>query len=91
MELGDDHYLHQLVASGITHRAPPRAWALFLGALASLGEDPLPNHRIHIKPLPGQQSRYLAERNYLLLERVSGRWQARWDLEKSGMSDALAL
>lgn len=91
MELGEDLYLHQLVASGITHRAPPRGWARFLGALASLGEDPLPFHPIRIKSLPGQHSRYLAERNYLLLERVSGAWSARWDLEISGMTLPLVL
>jgi hypothetical protein len=33
----------------------------------------------------------MAERNYLLLERVSGDWWARWDLEASGMTGPLAL
>jgi hypothetical protein len=91
MDLGEGLHLHQLVASGIAHRAPPRGWARFLGALASLGEDPLPEHPIRIDRLPGQSSRYVAERNYLLLERVSGAWLARWDLEASGMTEALPL
>lgn len=91
MDLGAGLHLHQLVASGIAHRAPPKGWARFLGALAWLGEDPLPEHPIRIECLPGQRSRYVAERNYLLLDRISGAWEARWDLEVSGMTEALAL
>lgn len=91
MDMGGGLHLNQLVASGIAHRAPPRAWARFLGTLASLGEDPLSGHPIRIKTLPGQSSRYTAERNYLLLERSSGNWSARWDLEASGMTAPLAL
>jgi alkaline phosphatase D len=91
MDLDGGLHLNQLVASGITHRAPPKGWARFLGALAALGEDPLPDHPIRIEPLPGQRSRYMAERNYLLLDRVSGDWWARWDLEASGMTEPLAL
>lgn len=91
MDLGDNLHLNQLVASGIAHRAPPKGWARFLGALASLGEDPLHDHPIRIEPLPGQRVRYMAERNYLLLKRVSGDWWARWDLEASGMTGPLAL
>jgi len=91
MDLGDDLHLQQLVASGISHRAPPKGWARILGALALLGEDPLPEHPIRIRPLPGHRSRYIAERNYLILERSAGDWQARWDMESSGMTPALAL
>lgn len=91
MDLGDGLHLNQLVASGIAHRAPPKVWARILGALASLGEDPLPEHPIRIKPLPGHTSRYIADRNYLLVERMSGTWSARWDLEKTGLTAALAL
>lgn len=91
MDLGDSLHLNQLVASGIAHRPPPKAWARFLGVLAALGEDPLPAHPISIKPLPGQSARYAAERNYLLLERREGDWSARWDLETSGMTPPLAL
>ena len=91
MELGEGLQIQQLVASGIAHRAPPKGWARFLGALASLGESPLPGHPIRIEPLPGQRSRYVAERNFLLLERVSGKWSARWELEASGMTGPLAL
>lgn len=91
MDMGDGLHLNQLVASGIAHRAPPKAWARFLDALASIGEHPLPHHPIRIVALPGQTARYTAERNYLLLERASGTWSARWDLETSGMTAPLAL
>lgn len=77
MDMGNDLHLNQLVASGIAHRAPPKAWARFLDALASLGEHPLAQHPIRIERLPGQTARYAAERNYLLLERSSGNWSAR--------------
>ena len=46
---------------------------------------------IRIGRLPGQRGRYVAERNYLLLERQGAEWQARWDLETSGLTDPLAL
>jgi hypothetical protein len=91
MDLGDGMQLNQLVASGIAHRAPPKGWAQFLGALAMLGETPVPGHPIRTERLPGQRSRYVAERNYLILERQSGDWHARWDLEESGMNEPLAL
>lgn len=91
MELGDGLHLNQLVASGIAHRAPPKGWARMLGALASVGESPLPGHPIRIQPLPGHRARYIAERNFLLLERASGEWSARWELEASGKTKALAL
>ncbi len=91
MEIGPGQHLHQLVASGIAHRAPPKGWARFLGALASLGEHPLPGHPIRIQPLPGQKTRYTAERNFLVLERSAGNWAAAWHLEASGPTAALAL
>jgi hypothetical protein len=91
MDLGGGLRLHQLVASGIAHRAPPKGWARVLGALAWLGEDPLPDHPIRVERLPGQTTRYVAERNYLLLERSGGAWSARWDLEQSGMTPPLGL
>ncbi|SHF46892.1 PhoD-like phosphatase [Ruegeria intermedia] len=91
MDLGQGLELHQLTASGIAHRPPPKGWARVLGALAWLGEDPLPEHPIRIPPLPGQKARYVAERNYLLLERTNSKWQARWDLERSGMTAPLNL
>lgn len=91
MDLGDSLHLNQLVASGIAHRAPPKGWARFLGALAYLGETPLPGHPIRIEPLPGQRNRYTAERNFLVLEREDDRWQARWHLEESGTTDPLSL
>ena len=91
MDLGEGRHLNQLVASGIAHRAPPKGWARLLGALAWLGEDPLPEHPIRVERLPGQRNRYVAERNYLLLERTSGDWRCRWDLETSGMTGPLEL
>ncbi|WP_277018238.1 alkaline phosphatase D family protein [Paracoccus hibiscisoli] len=91
MDLGQGRHLNQLVASGVAHRAPPKGWAGILGALASLGESPLRGHPIKIRPLPGQSARYVAERNYLVLERCAGGWAARWDLEAGGMTGPLPL
>lgn len=91
MEMGEGRHLNQLVASGIAHRAPPKGWARFLGALASLGESPLRGHPIRIRPLPGQSARYVAERNYLVLERSAALWSARWDVEASGITAPLPL
>ena len=83
--------MHQLVASGITHRAPPKAWAWTLGTFARLGEAPLKDHPIRIRPLPGRGTNYTAERNYLMIERRAGAWQARWSLEDSGVTPVLAI
>ncbi|MEM8554619.1 MAG: alkaline phosphatase D family protein [Pseudomonadota bacterium] len=82
---------HQLVASGITHPPPPKAWASALGSLAYFGEAPLPGHKIRIRPLPGQRHRYVAERNALILHREDDRWTAVWDLEHSGPTPPLAI
>jgi len=83
--------LHQLVASGITHPPPPRAYARALGALARFGESPLADRRIALTALPGQRTIYTAQRNYLLLERCAGAWSARWELEEDGPTPALNL
>jgi hypothetical protein len=83
--------LHQLVASGITHPPPPRAYARALGALARFGESPLADRRITLTSLPGQRTTYTAQRNYLLLERGAGAWSARWELEDDGPTPALNL
>ena len=91
MPLGDDRRLVQLVASGVAHRAPPRAWATLLGAIAALGESPLQGHPIAIRPLPGRQGRYVAQRNTLTLRREGDLWDAVWDLEESGPTPALPL
>ncbi|MDQ1899485.1 alkaline phosphatase D family protein [Paracoccus sp. WLY502] len=91
-EMGPDATrVHQLVASGISHRAPPKAYARALGLFAGLGDAPLQGHPIRIKPLPGQRHRYVAERNFLTLDRRDGRWQAVWHLEDSGPTPPLAL
>jgi hypothetical protein len=42
-------------------------------------------------PLPGRRTVYAAERNYLVLDRTRGRWQAEWQLEDSGRTPPLPL
>ena len=91
MPLTGGRTLHQLVASGIAHPEPPAAFARGLGLLASLGDDPLPGRPIRVRRIPGRRRAYVAERNYLVLERASGAWSARWELERSGPSAPLAL
>lgn len=83
--------VRQLVASGISHRAPPRGYARALGLFAGLGDAPLAGHPIRIWPLPGQRHRYVAERNFLTLDRRNGRWQAVWHLEDGGPTPPLSL
>jgi PhoD related phosphatase len=83
--------IQQLVASGIAHPAPPRAYARVLGALARFGEAPLSSHPIRIMPLPGQPDLYTAERNYLVLERHMEQWTAAWELETSGRTSKLVI
>ena len=83
--------LHPLVASGITHPPPPRIWARALGALASLGDSPLPDHPISIRRMPGRQRLYLAERNALILSRQDSSWQASWMLEESRPTPPLSI
>lgn len=91
-EMGpEDARVHQLVASGISHRAPPQAYARALGLFAGLGAAPLPGQPIRIRPLPGQRHRYAAERNFLTLDRRNGRWRAEWHLEGSGTTPPLPL
>ena len=91
-EMGPERSLiHQLVASGISHRAPPQNYARVLGWFAGLGEAPLADHPISIRPLPGQPRRYVAERNFLTLQRQDGAWRAVWHLEDSGETPPLAL
>ncbi|WP_282093223.1 alkaline phosphatase D family protein [Epibacterium ulvae] len=89
LKAGDE--MHQLVASGIAHRAPPKVWARILGNLAWLGEAPLAQHPIRIRRIPGQRFRYVAERNYLILERQNEAWTASWDIESSGLSAPMQI
>ncbi|TNJ44843.1 alkaline phosphatase D family protein [Phaeobacter sp. B1627] len=86
-----DTRMHQLVASGIAHRAPAQSYARGLGALAGLGDAPVPGYPIRIHPLPGQKHRYAAERNYLELSRKDDIWRAIWHLEDSGATPPLPL
>ncbi len=91
MEIGNGLRIDQLVASGIAHRPPPGAWARLLDSLARLSEAPLAGYPIRIERLPGRRGRYVAERNYLMLERRSDRWSAAWELEAGGRTPDLAL
>ena len=83
--------LHQLTASGISHPPPPRAFAAALGLLSRLGGAPLPDRPIRLLPLPGRRAVYAAQRNYLVLRRAGGAWQAEWELEESGRTPPLPL
>ena len=91
MALGGGGTLHQLVASGIAHPPPPEVYASGLGWLAKFGEDPLPDKPIRLRPLPGHKRVYVAERNYLVLERAGTRWTASWELEDSGRTSPLDI
>ena len=91
MALKNGDALQQLVASGIAHPAPPEIYARALGCLAAFGEDPLPGKPIRLKPLPGQKRIYVAERNYLVLERQGEGWTASWELEKTGRTPPLVI
>lgn len=91
MPFGDGTVLQQLVASGIAHEPPPSAYAIGLGLLATLGEDPLPDRPVRLRPVPGCRRIYTAERNYLALERSAGQWSAAWELEQGGRTPTLAL
>lgn len=91
MPFSDGSVLHQLVASGIAHPAPPAGYAIGLGLLATLGEDPLPGRPVGLRPLPGRRWIYAAERNYLVLERDRGDWTASWELEHGGRTPTLAI
>ncbi|WP_435170033.1 alkaline phosphatase D family protein [Falsirhodobacter sp. 1013] len=91
MRLAEGTTLNQLVASGISHRPPPKGWARFLGALSSLGDSPLDGHPVRIGRIPGQAGRYVAQRNYLTLRREGSAWHAQWELEDSGTSPVLPL
>lgn len=85
-------WLHQLVASGIAHPPPPKAYARTLGLLARLGEAPLPGRPITLHPLPGQRAIYSAERNFLLLHQQRPNcWEASWYLEESGWTGPLTI
>jgi hypothetical protein len=83
--------VHQLVASGVAHPPPSTVYARGLGALARLGESPLPDHPIGLRPLPGRRRIYTADRNYLVLERGNPGWRAWWVTEHDGATPALPL
>lgn len=91
MTLGGGRVLHQLTASGISHRAPPRRWARALGVLSWLGDAPLAGHPIRMRRVPGQRGLFAAERNFLVLSRHDVAWTACWDLETSGMTGDLDI
>lgn len=91
MPLAEGKTLHQLVASGIAHRAPPKAWARVLGLLSWLGDAPLKGHPIRIRQIPGQSTRYVAARNYLTLRRRDDQWSASWQFEGAAPTPELPL
>lgn len=91
MPMASGGTMHQLVASGIAHPPPPAFYARALGWLAALGEDPLPGRPIKLKPLPKKDHIYVAERNFLVLERHSNDWSAYWMLEDSGRTPTLTI
>ena len=91
MPLGEDGTLHQLIASGVAHPAPPAGWARALGWLAALGEDPLEGRPVRLRPIPGRRRIYTDERNYLVLERRAERWRAAWECEEGGRTPWLGL
>lgn len=83
--------IHQLVASGISHTAPPVAFARCLGLLAWIGDNPLPDRPTKLKPLPGRIGTYCAARNYLTLDRKGQNWDANWHLEGIGWTADLTI
>ena len=85
-----DVAIRQLVSSGIAHPPPPRAWALTLALLSRLGDSPVPGHPIRLRSVPGH-GRYVADRNYLTLERRDGAWQAQWVFERTGPTRPIAI
>lgn len=91
MQFRNGTIMHQLVASGIAHPPPSAAYALGLGLLASLGENPVPDRQVGLKPLPGRRRIYAGERNYLVLGRHGQEWSAAWQLEESGRTPLLRL
>lgn len=91
MRLRDKSLIHQLVSSGISHGAPPKAYALVLTMLARLGESPLPKRKIKMHRMPSARTIYVEERNFMVLERKGRDWSAFWDLEDQGKTAALEL
>ncbi|MER0237091.1 alkaline phosphatase D family protein [Fulvimarina sp. MAC8] len=91
MRLKDKSLIHQLVSSGISHGAPPKAYALVLTMLARLGESPLPKRKIKMHRMPSARTIYVEERNFMVLERDGQNWSAFWDLEDQGKTASLEL
>ncbi len=91
MRLKGGGVMHQLVASGISHPAPAPSYPRMLGLLARFGESPLKGRKIRIRPLPGYATTYAGERNYLVLERHSGKWKAEWELEETGRTTPITI
>jgi len=83
--------IHQLVASGISHTAPPVTFARALGLLAWIGDNPLPDRPTKLKPLPERKGTYCAARNYLTLSRDDTNWHANWHLEGIGWTPDLRI
>ena len=56
-----------------------------------MGDAPLPDHPIRIAHCRGSRTRYLAERNQLLLTRAGAAWSAQWNPKESGLTPQLPL
>ncbi|MBO0663577.1 alkaline phosphatase family protein [Jiella sp. MQZ9-1] len=91
MRLKAGGILHQLVASGIAHPAPNKAYPVVLGLLARFGESPLKGRKIRIRALPDYPTTYASERNYLVVARNDRGWTAEWELEMRGRTPPLAI
>lgn len=83
--------IHQLVASGIAHPAPSVLYSWLMEGLARLPCHPLSGLASRMLPLPSMTSRYVAQRNYLILQRLSGEWTAHWEFEQHGRTSLLAI
>lgn len=91
MTLRDGRVLHQLIASGISHPAPPRGYARTLSAFATWGDAPVPDRPIAMRRIPDLDRVYIDQRNFLIIRRENNRWTAVWELEETGRTVPLAL
>ena len=71
--------LWQLTSSGIVHPPPPQAWTSMLERLAGWTTELPGRVSVEFPPLPGQEARFLAARNFLSLEvGTDGALGVRW-------------
>ncbi|MCF3972758.1 hypothetical protein [Paracoccus salsus] len=96
---------HRLAPFGLLLQGGNPGWRRDLPGLANLapdlrsegtrrrvmGEAPLSGQPIRIGPLPRQRQRYVAERNFLTLQRQNGAWRAVRHRETGGSTPAMLL